>query len=141
MILTAWFFRSEPFPFMPAFGEDLRREREMRGVSLEEIASATKISLRFLEAIEQEDFKKLPGGIFGRSFIRTYAKYLGLDEERVLTEFQLAAKPQGEVDLHRMTANRLGAPSARNPLVATVVAIIMLAGGYELFRYSRRAVE
>lgn len=126
---------------MPAFGEDLRREREMRGVSLEEIASATRISLRFLEAIEREDFKKLPGGIFGRSFIRSYAKYLGLDEERVMAEFQLAAKPQGEVDLHRMTANRLGSPSVRNPLVATVVAIIMLAGGYELFRYSRRAVE
>jgi len=126
---------------MPAFGENLRREREMRGVSLEEIASATKISLRFLEAIEREDFRKLPGGIFGRSFIRTYAKYLGLDEERVMAEFQLAAKPQPEVDLHRMTANRSGTPSARTPLVATVVAIIMLAGGYELFRYSRRSVE
>jgi cytoskeletal protein RodZ len=49
---------------MPAFGENLRREREMRGVSLEEISSATKISLRFLEAIEREDFSKLPPGGF-----------------------------------------------------------------------------
>jgi cytoskeleton protein RodZ len=126
---------------MPAFGENLRREREMRGVSLEEIASATKISLRFLDAIEREDFKKLPGGIFGRSFIRTYAKYLGLDEERVMAEFQLAASPQAEVDIHRMAANRSGAPSARTPLLATLVAIIMFGGGYELYRYSRRASE
>jgi cytoskeletal protein RodZ len=126
---------------MPAFGENLRREREMRGVSLEEIASATKISLRFLEAIEREDFKKLPGGIFGRSFIRTYAKYLGLDEERVMAEYQLAASPQADVDLHRMATNRSGAPSTRTPLVATLVAVIMLVGGYELFRYSRRAAE
>ena len=125
---------------MPAFGENLRREREMRGVSLEEIASATKISLRFLDAIEREDFKKLPGGIFGRSF-RTYAKYLGLDEERVMAEFQLAASPQAEVDIRRMTANRSGAPSVRSPLLATSVAIIMFGGGYELYRYSRRASE
>ena len=68
---------------MSAFGENLRREREMRGVSLEEISSATKISLRFLDAIEREDFAKLPGGIFSRSFVRSYARYLGLDEERV----------------------------------------------------------
>ena len=126
---------------MPAFGENLRREREMRGVSLEEIASATKISLRFLEAIEREDFKKLPGGIFGRSFIRSYAKYLGLDEERVSAEFQLAASPQTDVDLHHMTANRSGVPSARTPMLATLVAVAMLVAGYELFRYSRRTAE
>ena len=96
--------RSEQGPPMPAFGENLRREREMRGVSLEEISSATKISLRFLEAIEREDFAKLPGGIFSRSFIRTYARYLGLDEERVVAEFQLAAQPQTDFDLHRMAA-------------------------------------
>jgi cytoskeleton protein RodZ len=128
---------------MPAFGENLRREREMRGVSLEEISSATKISLRFLEAIEREDFSKLPGGIFSRSFIRTYARYLGLDEERVVAEFQLAAQPQADFDLRRMAAGNSssGRPPARTPLIATLVAVVMLAGGYMLFRYSRRAAE
>ncbi len=128
---------------MPAFGENLRREREMRGVSLEEICSATKISLRFLEAIEREDFSKLPGGIFSRSFIRSYARYLGLDEERVVAEFQLAARPQADFDLHRMTAGNSssGRQSARTPLIGTLVAVILLAGGYVLFRYSRRAAE
>jgi cytoskeleton protein RodZ len=128
---------------MPAFGENLRREREMRGVSLEEISSATKISLRFLEAIEREDFSKLPGGIFSRSFIRSYARYLGLDEERVVAEYQLAAQPQVDFDLHRMAAGKSnsGGPTARTPLIATLVALVLLAGGYVLFRYSPRAVE
>ena len=83
--------RSEEAP-MTGFGEYLRREREMRGVTLEEISAATRISIRFLEAIENEELSKLPGGIFTRSFVRTYARYLGLDEERVLADCQLAGK-------------------------------------------------
>ena len=128
---------------MPAFGENLRREREMRGVSLEEISSATKISLRFLDAIEREDFSKLPGGIFSRSFIRSYARYLGLDEERVVAEFQLAARPQVDFDLHRMPSgkSRSGPQATRTPLIATLVAAVLLVGGYVLFRYSPRAAE
>jgi cytoskeleton protein RodZ len=115
----------------------------MRGVSLEEISSATKISIRFLEAIEREDFSKLPGGIFSRSFIRSYARYLGLDEERAVAEYQLAAHPQVDFDLHRMPAGsaRAGRPPSRTPLIATLVAVVLLAGGYVLFRYSRRAAE
>jgi len=115
----------------------------MRGVSLEEISFATKISLRFLEAIEREDFSKLPGGIFSRSFIRTYARYLGLDEERIVAEFQLAAQPQTDFDLHRMAAGNstTGRPGDRTTLIATLAAAVLLAGGYLLFRYSRRAAE
>ena len=128
---------------MPAFGENLQREREMRGVSLEEISSATKISVRFLHAIEQEDFAKLPGGIFGRSFIRSYARYLGLDEDRVMAEYLLAARPQTEVDLHRLTPGRFSTPrlASRSPLVGALVAAVLLAAGYALFRYSRPTVE
>ncbi len=128
---------------MPAFGENLRREREMRGVSLEEISSATKISLRFLEAIEREDFSKLPGGIFSRSFIRSYARYLGLDEERVVAEYQLAAQPQADFDLHRMAAGASGSgrQTARTPLIATLVAVVLLAVGYMLSRYTPRSPE
>ena len=128
---------------MPSFGENLRREREMRGVTLEEIAAATKISVRFLAAIEAEEFSKLPGGIFTRSFLRTYAKYLGLDEERVLAEFQLIAGPVQEVDLARAPIRRPSAATqgSRTPLLALLVATVLLAGGYALFRYSRRAAD
>lgn len=128
---------------MSAFGENLRREREMRGVSLEEISAATKISLRFLDAIEREDFTKLPGGIFSRSFIRSYAHYLGLDEERVVAEFQLAAQPQTDFDLHRMAAGNTtaGRQGGRTPLIATAIAVVLLVGGYVLFRYAARSAE
>src|SRR5215831_13326994 len=82
---------------MASFGESLRREREMRGVSLEEISATTKISLRFLQALEADDFAKVPGGLFARSFLRSYASYLGLDTERLLAEYQLVAPraPEG----------------------------------------------
>ena len=58
------------------FGEELRLAREARGISLREISEQTRISMRYLEAIESNDYKRLPGGIFNRSFIKAYAKYV-----------------------------------------------------------------
>lgn len=66
---------------MPTLGEELRRRREERGVSLAEIAEATRIGTRFLKAIETDNFSILPGGIFTRSFIRAYAKHVGMNED------------------------------------------------------------
>jgi cytoskeletal protein RodZ len=75
---------------MASFGETLRRERELRNIELREIAEATKISVRFLEALERERWEILPGGVFPRAFVRQYARYLGLDAERVVAEFVYA---------------------------------------------------
>ena len=75
---------------MASFGERLKREREMRGVSLEEIAESTKIGKRHLQALETEDFDQLPGGIFNKGFVRAYSKYLGLDEDQAVTDFLAA---------------------------------------------------
>jgi cytoskeleton protein RodZ len=72
------------------FGERLKRERELREVTLEEITSATRIGPRFLEALENEDWEKLPGGVFNRGFVRSVARYLGLDEEAFLADYDLA---------------------------------------------------
>lgn len=72
---------------MASFGENLRRERELRGVGLRDIADATKISTRFLEALEQDRLEVLPGGIFPRAFVRQYARHLGLDVDRTVAEF------------------------------------------------------
>lgn len=72
---------------MASFGEKLRLEREMRGVSLREIADATKISVRFLRALEEDRIEVLPGGLFPRSFVRQYALCLGLDAEALASEF------------------------------------------------------
>lgn len=75
-----------------SFGENLRRERELRGIELREIAEATKISLRFLQALEQDRPEVLPGGIFPKAFVRQYARHLGLDPERVAVEFEHQAR-------------------------------------------------
>jgi transcriptional regulator with XRE-family HTH domain len=75
---------------MGAFGENLRRERELRGVSLREIADGTKISLRFLQALEEDRLDVLPGGLFPRAFVRQYAQFLGLDPEKAIADFVVA---------------------------------------------------
>lgn len=72
------------------FGEHLKRERELREVSLDELSKATRISNRFLQALENEDWSKLPGGVFGHGFVRSIARYLGLAEEALLGEYDLA---------------------------------------------------
>jgi cytoskeleton protein RodZ len=75
---------------MASFGDNLRRERELRGVELREMADATKISIRFLQALEQDRVDVLPGGIFPRAFVKQYAKFLGLDADRLVAEFDFA---------------------------------------------------
>ncbi len=68
-------------------GAQLKRAREARGVSLREIATKTKISVTALEAVERNDFSRLPGGIFGRSFIRAYAIEVGMDPDATVASF------------------------------------------------------
>src|SRR5438552_3617992 len=75
-----------------SFGANLKRERELRGISLEEIAKATKISVRLLAAIESDRHDLLPGGVFRTSFIKSYARYLGMNEEKVLQEYCLTTE-------------------------------------------------
>src|SRR5450432_2386560 len=73
-----------------SFGELLKRERELREVSLNELTVKTRVPIRFIEALENEDWKKLPGGVFNRGFVRVIARYLGLSEEHFLSEYDLA---------------------------------------------------
>src|SRR5256885_13397437 len=69
------------------FGQMLREARERRGVTLRQIANATKISVGVLEALERNDISRLPGGIFGRGFVRSYAIEIGLDPEQTIHDF------------------------------------------------------
>src|SRR5882672_377431 len=69
------------------FGGKLRAARERRGVSLRQIANATKIAVSVLEALERNDISRLPGGIFGRAFVRSYAVEVGLDPEETIHDF------------------------------------------------------
>jgi cytoskeleton protein RodZ len=69
------------------FGRSLREARERRGVSLRQIANTTKIGISALEALERNDFSRLPGGIFSRAFVRSYATEVGLDPETTIQAF------------------------------------------------------
>ncbi|HVQ23646.1 MAG TPA: RodZ domain-containing protein [Planctomycetota bacterium] len=75
---------------MGGFAEKLRREREMRGVSLREIAEGTKIGIRFLQALEDDRVEALPGGLFPRAFVKQYALFLGLDPDKTVADFVAA---------------------------------------------------
>lgn len=72
---------------MNDFGARLRQARERRGIPLRQIAATTKISVAALEALERNDMSKLPGGIFSRAFVRSYALEIGLDPDETLREF------------------------------------------------------
>src|SRR5215471_21773734 len=81
-----------------SIGEKLRLARETRGIALRDISEGTRISMRYLEAIEADDYKRLPGGIFNRSFIRAYAKFVAYDEHMALEDYARTLRERGESD-------------------------------------------
>jgi cytoskeleton protein RodZ len=82
---------------MTPVGESLRRERLKRNLELEEISHDLKISTRFLQAIENDQYDKLPGGVFAKSFVRQYARLLGLNEEDLADQVQQILGPAPEI--------------------------------------------
>jgi cytoskeleton protein RodZ len=88
---------------MSDFGTQLKQARENRGISLRQIATSTKISVVALEALERGDFSRLPGGIFSRAFVRSYAIEVGLDPDEVVAQFlvELGAAVPAEDDTPR----------------------------------------
>ena len=87
---------------MSDFGEKLRQAREGRGISLRQIAAKTKIAVAVLEALERNDISKLPGGIFSRGFVRSYAIEAGLDPDDTVREFleRFHGEPAPEHTVH-----------------------------------------
>ncbi len=123
------------------FGARLREQRELREVSLEEISKVTKISVHLLEAMEEDRWDDLPGGIFTRNFLRLYAKHVGLDPERLVVEFQHYVKAahraggEEEDEAEEGTA-RLEMPKVwLYTLFAAVV--VLLVGGSLAIEYLR----
>jgi cytoskeletal protein RodZ len=96
---------------LASFGDELRREREIRGISLKEIADATKISKRFLDAIERNDHKTLPAPVFTRGFVREYARYLGLSAEEMVNRYNFAAVGDDRIE-QSAHLDRLTTPQA-----------------------------
>ena len=75
---------------MATLGQELKKERESRSISLDEMAASTKIVARYLQALEEDRFDIMPGGFFIKGIIRTYAGYVGLDADAVLAKYQAA---------------------------------------------------
>lgn len=100
----------------------------MRGVSLEELSSATRISTRFLTAIESGHWEELPGGAFNRGFIRSASRYLGLDEDGMVAEYSLETRSGIQPILPR-PAIRKSRPWKR---IAAMIAaaLVLITGGW-----------
>jgi cytoskeleton protein RodZ len=111
------------------FGDHLKREREMRGVTLEEISAATRIAPRFLAALENEQWELLPGGVFNRGFIRSVARYLGLDEDSLVAEYALETRGRTEPGVVADPPEEPHRNWARVFVVA-LLALVVLAGGW-----------
>lgn len=124
-------------------GEKLRQAREDRGITLSEVAEQTRISALYLENIENNDYKHLPGGIFNKGFVKSYAKYVGVDEQEALADYARLMSEQGDANPEENKTYRpevLTDDNARSTSTATIVfAIIilaLLAGGiFALVRY------
>jgi cytoskeleton protein RodZ len=119
-----------------SFGEHLKREREMRGVSLDEISAATRISTRFLEALESEQWDKLPGGVFNRGFVRAVARFLGLNEENLVAEYTLATgdRVPAQTWPPGVPPPEVGERSRTFPWLAALLVAVILAGGWVAWR-------
>ena len=114
------------------FGERLKRERELREVPPEEITLATRIGPRFLEALENEDWDRLPGGVFNRGFVRSIARYLGLDEEAFLAEYDLAHNAHAQLLEQKHAAQKIENRIPQTPLwipVVLVLAVLLVLAG------------
>ena len=116
---------------MIPIGQDLKRERELRGISLKEIAESTKINIRFLQALEEDQLDVLPGKFFTRGIIRGYAKYLGLEEDSVLNKYhealQLLNKEEKDEEKTLATSSPMNIQNVIriSAFGATVIAILV----------------
>jgi cytoskeletal protein RodZ len=130
---------------MASLGQDLKRERELRGISLKEISSSTKISLRFLEALEEDRLDIIPGNFFIKAILRSYAKFIGLEEDYVLNKFYEASleleQSQESKQIKRKT--RPGIKKNVKKLIyfttLIIILVIFLLSLYYLFFLSKQA--
>jgi len=108
-----------------AFGEKLRKQRELRGIELDAISNTTKISTRMLRALEEEHFDQLPGGVFNKGFVRAYARQVGLNEEETVADY-LAALRDNQMQANSTSSDFRNLP--RTDLPSTDVPSKDLAG-------------
>ena len=129
-----------------SLGQQLKRTREALGVSLRDVSEQTRITMRHLEAIEADEYKHLPGGIFNKSFIKSYARAVRFDEQRALELYARTARERGEEPDEVATSPQRSriyiGDTSRSPLItyglsAVIVGILILIV-YAGLHYYRR---
>jgi cytoskeleton protein RodZ len=145
---------------MGSFGDRLKKEREQRSISLDDIALSTKIGTRMLRALEEEKFEQLPGGIFNKGFVRAYARHLGLDENETIAQYQtalsesqikeappsdpaIASKSEAAVERHPVVVRESRQPerAADLPWGLLALALLLVALALASWSYYHRAPE
>ena len=147
---------------MSSIGETLRRERLRQNLDLEQISRELKISARFLDAIETDRFERLPAGVFAKSFVRQYARLLGLDQEELAAKVQQAIEPPqlvtgeskpdlppiGDIHVPRVEnwdavgdGRRFQWSSSLPALALLVVVLLVCSGVYAFWQKSRQPIS
>ncbi len=124
-------------------GEKLRQAREERGISISEVSEQTRIAAHHLESIEDDNYKTLPGGIFNKGFVKTYAKFVGIDEQEALQDYaKLAAadvaSQEDELKAYKpevLTDDRSGTSIIPTVIIAVLILGLMSAGILFLVNY------
>jgi cytoskeletal protein RodZ len=113
---------------MPEIGETLREARMRRRIDMTEVETATKIRGKYLRALENEEWDLLPGPTFVKSFLRTYAEYLGLDARLLVEEYRQRYERPSTQDLTPFSAARRGQPSRRRRAPGPTGPVLLIAG-------------
>jgi cytoskeletal protein RodZ len=124
---------------MATLGQQLKQSREEKGISLHEIAESTHIGVRFLQAIENDSYDILPGGVFNRAFVRKFARQVGFDEEQAVSLYEEQLEEQGGEPERRY---QMGVeefetrPTSGNGLLLSFVALMILGAlAYAAYQY------
>ena len=128
-------------------GEKLRAAREARGISVSEVAEQTRIAPMYIESIENDNYKPLPGGIFNKGFVKSYARFIGLDEQEALSDYsRLIAQTEGtapsitETRSYRpevLTDDRASQSSLSTIIFAGIILALMTGAIYMVVNYLR----
>jgi cytoskeleton protein RodZ len=133
-----------------SFGARLKREREQRKITLDDVSVSTKIATKFIVALEAEHFDQLPGGIFNKGFVRAYARHLGIDENQAIADFVAASAPSlPEIPPEEtpvLAAMAVRVPESKKksrkgdgiPWGIVAVALLIMALGFALWGFHAR---
>lgn len=127
-------------------GEKLRQAREERGFTISEVAEQTRISSLYLQSIENDDYNILPGGIFNKGFVKSFAKFVGLNEQEALEDYsrlisQNQVEHEDDLKVFRpevLTDDRAGTSMAPTIIIAAIILALMTVGVLFLVDYLRR---